>query len=97
MNKYICQQYENIVDYITKICKDTSSLVEQINYIENLPFGPLLSLNVSICLSVQYFTKARVSIFEKSIYLLCSHRIEKSFFSIFSVQLHNYYKTIIVI
>jgi hypothetical protein len=48
MNKLICQQYEDIVDYITKVCKDTSSLVEQIHYIENLPFGPLLSLNVSI-------------------------------------------------
>ncbi|XP_028407226.1 dynein heavy chain 3, axonemal-like [Dendronephthya gigantea] len=43
-NKFICQQYEDIVDYITRNCKDTSSLVEQINYIENLPFGPLLSL-----------------------------------------------------
>ena len=47
-NKLICQQYEDIVDYITRICKDTNSLVEQIHYIENLPFGPLLSLNVSV-------------------------------------------------
>ena len=85
MNKYICQQYENIVDYITKICKDTSSLVEQINYIENLPFGPLLSLNVSTCLGVQYFTKARVSIFEKSIFSVLVGLKNLSFlFSVYS-------------
>lgn len=47
MNKSICQQYEEIVEYITKSFKNTDRLVEQIEYIENLPFGPLLSLSVS--------------------------------------------------
>ena len=57
MNKSICQQYEEIVDYITSSSEDTSRLVEQIEYIENLPFGPLLSLNVSC--SILFFFRVK--------------------------------------
>ena len=46
VNKTICLQYDEIVDQITKTFNDTSSLVKQMEYIENLPFGPLPSLQV---------------------------------------------------
>ena len=56
------------MDYITRICKDTSGLVEQINYIENLPFGPLLSLKVNFS---QHF-KRGYSIFCAPVLRTCS-------------------------
>ena len=46
VNKTVCLQYDEIVDQITKTFNDTSSLVKQMEYIENLPFGPLPSLQV---------------------------------------------------
>ena len=45
-NKKICSQYEEIVNKINSIAHDTDELVELSNYIDNLRFGPLLSLKV---------------------------------------------------
>ena len=46
-NKKICNQYEEILNKINSITHDTDELVELSNYIDNLRFGPLLSLKVS--------------------------------------------------
>ena len=45
-SKNICSQYEDIVARINSVPEDTDELVELTDYIDNLRFGPLLSLKV---------------------------------------------------
>eukprot|EP00795_Rhopilema_esculentum_P000293 gene293-9945_t len=47
-NKKICSQYEEILNKINSITHDTDQLVELSNYIDNLRFGPLLSLKAQL-------------------------------------------------
>ena len=46
-NKRICSQYDEIVNKINGVAHDTDELVALSNYIDNLRFGPLLSLKVN--------------------------------------------------
>ncbi len=45
-NKKICTQYEDIVTKINSAAQSTDELVELTNFIENLRFGPLMSIKV---------------------------------------------------
>lgn len=61
-NKRICSQYDEIVNKINGVAHDTDELVALSNYIDNLRFGPLLSLKVNC-----FFPGANESIGLKSL------------------------------